>query len=92
MNTAHDFQRAFNLDLGLDPAGVLALEVDFDELDFEALDFEALDFEALDFDELAFDVVFFVLAATALGLSLCRMDALTRFSSTGRWTSDNFLM
>jgi hypothetical protein len=87
MNTAHDFQRAFNLDLGLDPAGVLALEVDFDELDFEALDFEALDF-----DELAFDVVFFVLAATALGLSLCRMDALTRFSSTGRWTSDNFLM
>jgi hypothetical protein len=82
MNTAHDFQRAFNLDLGLDPAGVLALEVDFDELDFEALDF----------DELAFDVVFFVLVATALGLSLCRTDALTSCSSTGRWTSDNFLM
>jgi hypothetical protein len=87
MNTAHDFQRAFDLDFAFDPAGVLALE-----LDFAGLDFEALDFEALDFDELAFDVVFFVLAATALGLSLCRMDALTRFSSTGRWTSDNFLM
>jgi hypothetical protein len=82
MNTAHDFQRAFDLDFAFDPAGVLALE----------LDFAGLDFEALDFDELAFDVVFFVLAATALGLSLCRMDALTRFSSTGRWTSDNFLM
>jgi hypothetical protein len=74
MNTAHDFQRAFNLDLGLDPAGVLALEVDFDELDFEALDFDALDF-----DELAFDFatlldlergVGFELVAVALGLSL----------------------
>jgi hypothetical protein len=82
--------------LGLDPAGVLALE-----LDFAGLDFEALAFETLAFDELAFDFstllalvrgVGFAPVATALGLSLCRTDALTSFSSAGRWTSDNFFM
>jgi hypothetical protein len=69
MNTAHDFQRAFDLDFAFDPAGVLALE----------LDFAGLDFEALAFDELAFDLAtlldlergfVFALVAVALGLSL----------------------
>jgi hypothetical protein len=69
MNTAHDFQRAFNLDLGLDPAGVLALEVDFDELDFEALDFDELAFDLATLLDLERGFVF-ALVAVALGLSL----------------------
>jgi hypothetical protein len=69
MNTAHDFQRAFNLDLGFDPADVLALEVDFGELDFGGLAFNelAFDFATL----LALESgVFFELVAAALGFSL----------------------